>query len=227
MSAERSQERDTAAPAWLERLADAARRMPVPTVMRPPASGGRASAVLILFAEGDTGPDVLLIQRSDGLRRHSGQPAFPGGRIEPADDGPEEAALREAVEETGLNPDGIETLALLPELYIQRSGFRVAPVLAWWHTPSAVHPADAGEVAGVERVPVAELADPVNRVRVRHPDGTIGPAFRVRGMLVWGFTAGLLYRLLVLGGWESPLPNHGSGEIVPISDLVRPDGGTA
>ncbi|MBB6174168.1 8-oxo-dGTP pyrophosphatase MutT (NUDIX family) [Nocardiopsis mwathae] len=216
-----------AAPEWLARLADAARRMPVPAVMRPPESGGRPSAVLILFAEGDGGPDVLLIQRNNGLRRHSGQPAFPGGRIEPSDTGPEEAALREAEEETGLDPAGIATLGLLPELYIERSGFRVAPVLAWWHTPSAVHPADSGEVAAVCRVPVSELADPANRVRVRHPDGTIGPAFRVRGMLVWGFTAGILHRLLVLGGWETPMPNRGSGPIVPIGDLVRPDGGTA
>jgi hypothetical protein len=63
---------------------------------------------------------------------------------------------------------------------------------------------DPGEVARVARIPVAELADPANRVQVRHPSGYVGPAFTVQGMLVWGFTAGLLDRALVLGGWHRP-----------------------
>jgi hypothetical protein len=63
---------------------------------------------------------------------------------------------------------------------------------------------DPREVASVHRVPVAELVDPANRFRVSHPSGYVGAAFRVRGLLVWGFTAGLLDRLLRLGGWERP-----------------------
>jgi hypothetical protein len=51
---------------------------------------------------------------------------------------------------------------------------------------------------------VAELADPATRLLVRVPDGRITPAFRVRGMLIWGFTAALVDRLLALGGWEKP-----------------------
>jgi hypothetical protein len=51
---------------------------------------------------------------------------------------------------------------------------------------------------------VAELIDPANRLRVRHPSGYVGPAFEVGGMLVWGFTAGLLDRLLELAGWALP-----------------------
>ncbi|WP_052809685.1 NUDIX hydrolase [Streptomonospora alba] len=196
--------------------------MAVPAVMRPPESGGRRSAVLILFGEGEHGPDVLLIQRNDGLRRHSGQPAFPGGAFESGDEGPEDCAVREAVEETGVDPLGIELLGRLPELYIRPSAFRVTPVLAWWREPSEVRAADSGEVAGVVRVPVGELADPANRIRVRHPNGSAGPAFQVRGMRVWGFTAAILDRLLVLGGWEQPwldgqeaepvfLPGNGPG----------------
>jgi 8-oxo-dGTP pyrophosphatase MutT (NUDIX family) len=175
--------------------------MDVPRMLRPPAVGGRRSAVLILFGDG---PDLLFIQRSEGLRRHPGQPAFPGGAIDDTDDGPVAAALREAVEETGLEPDGVEVLGTLPELFIPRSGFRVVPVLAWWRQPSEVWPVDTGEVAAVERIPVADLADPAHRVMLQGPSGYIGPAFRIGSMLIWGFTAGLVDRLLMLGGWERP-----------------------
>jgi 8-oxo-dGTP pyrophosphatase MutT (NUDIX family) len=192
-------------PAWLRDLAATAVTMDVPRVLRPPAHGGRPSAVLILFGEGPDGPDLLFIQRSEGLRRHPGQPAFPGGAIDDGDDGPVAAALREAVEETGLDPAGVEVLGTLPELFIPRSGFRVVPVLAWWRRPSAVRPVDTGEVAAVERIPVADLADPAHRVMLHHrPSGRSGPAFRVGSMLIWGFTAGLVDRLLALAGWERP-----------------------
>lgn len=172
----------------------------------PPDSGGKPSAVLILFASDNeqSGPDLLLIQRSDGLRLHPGQPAFPGGVIDAGDTGPVAAALREAAEETGLDPAGVDVLGTLPELFIARTGFRVVPVLAWWRRPSAVAPVDAAEVAAVERVGVAELADPAARLMVRAPGGYLSPAFRVRGLLIWGFTAALVDRLLVLGGWERP-----------------------
>ena len=188
-------------PAWLCDLAAAAATMDVPRILRPPASGGRRSAVLILFGDG---PDLLFIQRSEGLRRHPGQPAFPGGAIDDGDDGPIGAALREAAEETGLDPAGVEVLGTMPELFIPHSGFRVVPVLAWWREPSAVGPVDTGEVAAVERIPIADLADPAHRVMLQNPSGRIGPAFRIGPMLIWGFTAGLVDRLLALAGWERP-----------------------
>ncbi|GLU47208.1 NUDIX hydrolase [Nocardiopsis ansamitocini] len=211
-------------PDWITSLYEAARTMPVPKVLRPPAVGGRDSAVLVLFGEGEEGPDVLLIQRNTGLRRHSGQPAFPGGAIDPADSGALECALREAEEETGAVRAGVHVLGSLPELYIHRTGFRVTPVMGWWHTPSEVRPVDVGEVASVARVPIAELADPANRLRTRHPDGSTGPAFRVQGMLVWGFTAGILSQLLVLGGWERPWPAGGADELLDVLTLVGADG---
>ena len=192
------------APTWLLDLADIAAAMNVPRAVRPPALGGRRSAVLILFGDGPDGPDLLFIQRSEGLRRHPGQPAFPGGAIETDDDGPVGAALREAAEETGLDPSGVEVLGTLPELFIPHSQFRVVPVLAWWRAPSVVRPKDIGEVAAVERIPVASLADPAHRVMLRHPSGRTGPAFRIGSMLIWGFTALLVDRLLALGGWERP-----------------------
>jgi 8-oxo-dGTP pyrophosphatase MutT (NUDIX family) len=178
--------------------------MEVPPFSRPPASGGRRSAVLVLFGDGVRGPDLLYIQKNEGLRRHAGQPAFPGGKIEDSDDGPVAAALREGAEETGLDPAGVEVLTTLPEMFIPRSQFRVVPTLAWWRTPSAVRPTDLGEVAAVERISVAELADPANRLTLRHPAGYSGPAFRIGPMLIWGFTALLTDRLLALGGFERP-----------------------
>ena len=192
------------APAWLIRLADAAGSMEVPAPLAPPATGGRPSAVLVLFGDGPDGPDLLFIQRSDELRLHAGQPAFPGGAIDAGDGGPVGAALREAAEEVGLDLAGVDVVGTLPEVFIERTGFRVVPVLAWWRTPSAVAPVDVAEVAAVERVSVAELADPATRMTLRLPNGRGSPAFRVRGMLIWGFTAALVDRLLALGGWEKP-----------------------
>jgi 8-oxo-dGTP pyrophosphatase MutT (NUDIX family) len=145
---------------------------------------------------------VLLQLRSDDLRHHAGQPAFPGGGIDPTDAGPVEAALREAVEEVGLDPSGVDVLTTLPELWLPPSGNLVTPVLAWWRAPSWVGAVDPNEVAAVSRVPLADLADPANRVMVKHPMGYASPAFKVAGMLVWGFTGGILDRLLRLGGWE-------------------------
>ena len=190
-------------PAWLRELAAAAKTMETPPMIAPPERGGKPSAVLILFADGPGGPDLLLIQRSQGLRLHAGQPAFPGGAIDAGEE-PVAAALREAAEEVGVDPDGVEVVGTLPEVYIVRTGFRVVPVLGWWRQPSAVAPVDAGEVAAVERVGLASSADPAVRLMVRVPDGRTTPAFRVRGMLIWGFTAVLVDRLLALAGWEKP-----------------------
>ena len=151
---------DQPLPDWLRELADAAGKMEINPLVQPPVRGGRASAVLVLFGGGPDDPDLLFIQRSADLRLHAGQPAFPGGAIDAADDGPVAAALREAAEEVGLDPAGVDVVGTLPELFIPRTGFRVVPVLAWWRQPCAVAPVDPAEVAAVERVAVSELADP-------------------------------------------------------------------
>lgn len=210
-------------PGWLAPLADAAALVRGEQLSRflPPASGGRASAVLILLGEGPAGPDVLLIERAHTMRSHAGQPAFPGGAVDPVDDGPVAAAVREAVEETGLDPAGVEVVGVLPALWLPPSGWVVTPVLAWWRRPSPVAAVDPAEVASVHRVPVAELVDPANRLRTRHPSGHVGAAFRVRGLLVWGFTAGLLDRLIALAGWEQDW-DSGLVESLPASAAVGP-----
>jgi 8-oxo-dGTP pyrophosphatase MutT (NUDIX family) len=201
-------ERTQRLPAWWEPLltrveaADATDFTRLPT----PDRAGRESAVLILLGEEgpETGPDVLVLQRADTLRSHPGQVAFPGGAVDPDDADLAATALREATEEVGLDPTSVQVLAHLPTLWIPVSDFLVSPVLAWWHSPHPVHPVDLAEVARVERLPVAELVNPANRLRIRHSSGWIGPAFRVYEMLVWGFTAGVLSTLLELGGWSVP-----------------------
>ena len=180
----------------------------------PPDTETRSSAVLILFAEGPSGPDVLLIERAADMRSHAGQPAFPGGGVDPDDDGPVAAALREAQEETGLDPGGVQVARVLPDLWLPPSGYSVTPVIAYWRRPVPVWAADPREVARAERIPVADLVDPANRVTVVHPSGYRGPGFEVADMLVWGFTAGLLDRLLDLAGWSVPWP---AGREVEIS----------
>jgi 8-oxo-dGTP pyrophosphatase MutT (NUDIX family) len=194
-------------PAWLRRLVVATGDIDESLFRRlAPLNGdARDAAVLILLGEHETrGPDVLLQLRADGGGAHSGQVAFPGGSAEPGDRNPVETALREAVEETGLDPSGVRPVALLPRLHIPVSGFHVTPVLAHWEKPSRVWAVDPAETQAVARAPLTELADPANRFQLRHPSGFLGPAFALPGMLVWGFTAALLTLMLQAGAWERP-----------------------
>ncbi len=172
----------------------------------PPQGHQRRSAVLMLFADCDAHPpvDVLLTERAHTLRSHAGQVSFPGGRLDPDDAGAEGAALREAAEETGLDPTGVQVVGTLPDIYLPVSDYAVTPVLAWWRRPSPIGVVDPAEVARVARVPIADLVEPGNRFMVRHPSGFVGPAFSVAGLLVWGFTALLLDRVLHLANWERP-----------------------
>jgi 8-oxo-dGTP pyrophosphatase MutT (NUDIX family) len=209
---------DDELPAYLRRLVDTAGDLPLRHRMPKPSASARRSAVLILFGEGPGGPDLLLIEKSPHLRSHAGQPAFPGGGVDPGDDYPVGTALREAEEEAGVEPDGVRVVATLPELYLPPSDRLVVPVVAWWDDPREVSVGDPREVARVARVPLADLADPGNRFRIRHPSGYVGPAFGVADMVVWGFTAGLLDAILEATGlarpWDAtdvrPLPPIGA-----------------
>ncbi|MBQ1091581.1 CoA pyrophosphatase [Streptomyces sp. B93] len=199
-------------PGWLDPVVRAVETVEPLQLSRflPPADGaGRQSAVLILFGEGERGPELLLMERASSLRSHAGQPAFPGGALDPEDgdpaaEGPLRCALRESEEETGLDPAGVQLFGMLPKLYIPVSGFVVAPVLGWWREPSPVGVVDPNETARVFTVPVADLTDPANRAMAIHPLGHKGPAFLVESALVWGFTAGLIDRLLHHAGWARP-----------------------
>ncbi|MBP1160992.1 8-oxo-dGTP pyrophosphatase MutT (NUDIX family) [Rhodococcus sp. PvR044] len=186
-----------------------------PVLLRRAPSGvqAREAAVLVLFGgspEADPiavgglpeDADLLLLQRASTLRQHGGQIAFPGGASDPEDDGPVGTALREAEEETGLDPAGVRTLAVLPGIFVPPSGFDVTPVIGYWDRPTPVRAVDLAETERVARVPMRTLLDPDNRFQVRHRLGYQGPAFLVDDMLVWGFTAGVLAGLIAISGWE-------------------------
>jgi 8-oxo-dGTP pyrophosphatase MutT (NUDIX family) len=155
--------------------------------------------------------DVLLLSRAATLRAHPGQVAFPGGRVDPGDQSVVAAALREAEEETGLDPAGVEVLGTLGRVPLEFSRHLVTPVLAWWQHPSPVRVVDVAESADVFRAPVADLLDPARRgSTVIRRDGHEwrGPAFLVPHdtgeHLVWGFTAMLLDGLFDRLGWTEP-----------------------
>lgn len=225
-------------PGWLRPLADRALRhadLPIEDRLRSRAlpveeadvTTARRSAVLILFGEGPAGPDLLLVRRETGLRHHGGQPAFPGGGADPADVDPTATALREAAEETGLEPSGVTILGALGDLWMLVSNNVVTPVVGWWHAPVDVYPADPREIAAVARVPLRDLVDPRNRGIV--PVGEEyepSPAFEVSGMSVWGFTAVIISALLVWLGMEQPwdervilLPPGDAGPVTATVDL--------
>jgi 8-oxo-dGTP pyrophosphatase MutT (NUDIX family) len=198
-------------PGWLEELADRVSSTPPEWFSKflPPDEGARESAVLILFGPPpagatDDGEHVVLIERSHTMRTQPAQIAFPGGARDLDDDDLVATALREAEEEVGLDPSGVEVLAVLPSLFLSPANFVVAPVLGWWSAPSPIGVRDPAEVHDVLAVPVTHLVDPGNRFSVTHPSGYVGAAFELDHLLLWGFTAGLLSSLLELGGRSRP-----------------------
>ena len=172
--------------------------------------GERPAAVLVLFSEAKPQASapaelcVLLQVRAATLRQHAGQVSFPGGRVEPGDEDAAQTALREAAEETGLDPSGVDVLATLPPVPLAVSNHLVTPVIGWWEHPIVLSAIDPAETTLVWQVPVSQLLDPASRftaVRERRGSRYSGPAFDVEGVVVWGFTAILLDRLFDALGW--------------------------
>ncbi|GAA5155473.1 CoA pyrophosphatase [Nocardioides marinquilinus] len=206
-------------PDWLRPVEDAARSITVHDLTRfmvpDDADDVRRSAVLMLFGEGPAGPDLLLTERSHTMRSHPGQVSFPGGSIDPGET-PQQTALREAEEETGLVPAGVEVFAELPELWLPPSNYAVVPVLGWWREPSPVSVRSPEEVHAVYRVPLAELRDPVHRITVIGPRGWRSPGFLIgddHDVILWGFTGGIVARLFEYLGWIDDLPDAPEREL--------------
>jgi 8-oxo-dGTP pyrophosphatase MutT (NUDIX family) len=148
---------------------------------------------LVMRAEGLT---VLLTERTAHLHDHAGQVSFPGGRVEPEDDGAKATALRETEEEIGLRADYIEIIGALPE-YTTGTGFRVTPVVGLVAPGFELKP-DPFEVANVFEVPLAFLMDPKHHETRRATVGDVVRSFYTmpyREHFIWGATAAMLRNL--------------------------------
>ncbi len=160
-----------------------------------PADPG-AAAVLVPLIERADGITVLLTERATELKNHAGQISFPGGRIEPADESPLKAALREAHEEIGLEPRFVTVAGYLPD-HIVVSGYRVTPVVGFV-APGFELLLDATEVQTTFEVPLEYVFEPANRKsRTRR----FGEAeielcdIPYQSWNIWGATAGMLVTL--------------------------------
>ncbi|MGH8902118.1 MAG: NAD(P)H-hydrate epimerase [Egibacteraceae bacterium] len=159
-------------------------------------SGGRLGAALALLGGGGNGDvEFVYTRRCVDLANHPGQISFPGGRAEPGEP-VEAAAVREAVEEVGLDPTTVTVIGRLPAFYIPPSRFWLQTVVAQWERPHPLVPAEA-EVAEVLRVPSSTLCDPdVWRV-VRLPTSGWSWAWQLSSEhLLWGATAIVTVALL-------------------------------
>jgi len=155
-----------------------------------------AAAVLVGLVEYADATSVLLTLRTDHLDDHPGQVSFPGGKAEPDDGSPEETAIRETEEETGLHRRHIEVIGRLDD-YETRTGFRITPIVAMITPPFELSP-DPFEVAEVFEVPLDFLLDPANHQR--HSRVFRGAEREFYAMpygdyYIWGATAGMLVNL--------------------------------
>ncbi len=158
-----------------------------------PSAQPRPAAVLVPVIDYESGPRVLLTERASGLRNHSGQIAFPGGRMDPEDGTAIDAALREAEEEIGLARSAVRPLGYL-DAYLSSSNYFVLPVVALVD-PGAPLVLNPEEVAKVFEVPLAFLMDEANHeLHAREWRGAIRQYYAMPfgDHYIWGVTAGIL-----------------------------------
>ena len=167
-----------------------------PDLRLAPGRKLRPAAVLLALQQSGDTVSLILTRRSAALNHHPGQIAFPGGKVETSDNGPVQAALREAGEEIGLRPDNVEVLGTLAS-HETISRFDVTPVLGLVRQPFAIVP-DPGEVAEVFAVPLAYVTDLAHfKIQSRLWQGVeryyytvpYGPYY------IWGATARILHGL--------------------------------
>jgi 8-oxo-dGTP pyrophosphatase MutT (NUDIX family) len=155
-----------------------------------------AAAVLVPLIDRADGLTVLLTRRAEHLHDHAGQVSFPGGRVEPEDHDAAAAALREAREEVGLDPQRVNLVGRL-DTYVTRTGFEVIPWVGLVMPPIALAP-DPFEVADVFEVPLGFFLDAGNRrteSRVWQGQERFFYVYPWPGYHIWGATAGMLSNL--------------------------------
>ena len=164
----------------------------------------KPAAVLVPLVPRDTGLHLLLTRRTEHLKRHPGQVAFPGGRVDAADESEVAAALRETEEETGIARDFIEPVGFL-DTYLTGTSYRIVPVVGLLRPGFTVTPHE-GEVAEVFEVPLAFLMNPDHHERhSREFKGALRHyyAMTYESRYIWGATAGMIRNLYMLMYGES------------------------
>ncbi|RYE09060.1 MAG: CoA pyrophosphatase [Hyphomicrobiales bacterium] len=163
------------------------------------ASPPRDAAVLIAIVRRGEALSILYTERSPDLRSHSGQIAFPGGKIDPEDKGPGDAALREAWEEVALDRDDARVLGYMPA-YFTGSNYLITPVVAEV-TPHRAFVGNPGEVKSVFEVPLPTLMRDESFGTLRFTRGARqGSTWQIahEGLVIWGITANLTRRFYEL-----------------------------
>jgi 8-oxo-dGTP pyrophosphatase MutT (NUDIX family) len=185
-------------PAWEPEITDENRHVIAADIIAKRQAAGKVTraAVLIPLLLKQDGLSVLLTQRTNHLHDHAGQISFPGGRMDPEDQSPDDTALRESREEIGLDPERVEIIGYLPQ-YLTVSGYSVTPVVGLVQ-PQAEYVLDEFEVADVFEVPLHFLLDPANhQVRLWQSEqgGRRFYSMPYENRFIWGATAGMLRNL--------------------------------
>ena len=185
-------------PEWQPEITDENRHVIAADIIAKRESAGKVTkaAVLIPLVLKEEGLTVLLTQRTNHLRDHAGQISFPGGRMDPDDQSPNDTALRESQEEIGLDPKRVEIIGHMPQ-YLTVSGYSVTPVVGLVQA-QAEYVLDEFEVADVFEVPLSFLLDPANhQVRLWQSEqgGRRFYSMPYKNRFIWGATAGMLRNL--------------------------------
>jgi 8-oxo-dGTP pyrophosphatase MutT (NUDIX family) len=185
-------------PEWQPEITDENRHVIAADIIAKRQAAGKVTkaAVLIPLLLKEHGLSVLLTQRTDHLRDHAGQISFPGGRMDPEDQSPNDTALRESKEEIGLDSGQVEIIGHLPQ-YLTVSGYSVTPVVGLVQA-QAKYVLDEFEVADVFEVPLSFLLDPANhQVRLWQSEqgGRRFYSMPYENRFIWGATAGMLRNL--------------------------------
>lgn len=185
-------------PQWQPEITDENRHVIAADIIAKRETAGKVTkaAVLIPLLLKEDGISVLLTQRTNHLRDHAGQISFPGGRMDPQDQDPNDTALRESEEEIGLDRNRVEIIGHLPQ-YLTVSGYSVTPVVGLVQA-QAEYVLDEFEVADVFEVPLSFLLDPANhQVRLWQSEqgGRRFYSMPYKNRFIWGATAGMLRNL--------------------------------
>ena len=181
-------------PRWLDRIQTIVEQSRSVTPNPNVTVGLRPAAILVLLVDSDDGPTIVLTERASALANYPGILVFPGGSTEANDDGPVATALRETIEETGIDTTHVHLIGSLPPLIA--TSFLVTPVVGWCPHLQYVNSPNPTEVAYIVRIPLREFADTSGRVQRNGPTDTTGFRFRVGETAVGDMTSIVINALL-------------------------------